>query len=79
MNEAVLPWYILHQTVIIVIAMWLTPLKLGGFVESILLIVCTFLTCGIGFEIIKRFNILRFMFGMKLMPKVVLQPSLQTK
>ena len=31
LNEAILPWYILHQTVTIIIAMTLAPMSLGGF------------------------------------------------
>ena len=35
-NEAVYPWYILHQSVIILLAYWLVPMKLGGAAESLL-------------------------------------------
>jgi len=65
MNEAVLPWYILHQTLIIVFAMWLAPLELGAIVEPILLILLTFSGCIIGYEVIKRFVVTRFIFGLK--------------
>jgi len=66
LNEAVLPWYILHQTVIIAIAVTLSPLALGGFYEPILLIAGTFATCAILYSFIVRWNVLRFIFGMKL-------------
>jgi len=69
MNEAVLPWYILHQTVIIVVAMNLSKYSLGGFWEPILVTIGTFATCFISYELIKRNNITRFIFGMKLMTK----------
>lgn len=66
MNEAVLPWYILHQTLIVIFAMWLAKYSLGPFVEPLLLIALTFTGCFVGYEIIKRNKITRFMFGMKI-------------
>ena len=66
LNNAVLPWYILHQTVIIIVAMQLAQLKLGGAVEAALLILITFIVCAVLYETIKRFNVSRFLFGMKL-------------
>jgi acyltransferase-like protein len=65
MNDAVLPWYILHQTLIIIFAMWLDKFKLGSVLEPILLIISTIMGCFIGYEIIKRFALTRFMFGLK--------------
>lgn len=66
MNEAILPWYILHQTVIIIIAMNLSSLALGGIIEPLLVIVFTFIVCAVVYELIKRSNYTRFVFGMKL-------------
>ena len=66
MNDAVLPWYILHQSVTIMIAMWLYQFQLGPVVEPILVTLFTFLSCAIGYELIKRNTITRFAFGLKL-------------
>ncbi|MEW6991323.1 acyltransferase family protein [Colwelliaceae bacterium 6441] len=66
MNEAVLPWYILHQTLIITFAMWLAKFELGPVFEPVSLILLTFVGCGIGYEIIKRFTVTRFIFGLKI-------------
>jgi len=66
MNEAVLPWYILHQTLIIIFAMWLTKFKLGPVFEPVLLILLTFIGCAFGYEVIKRFTVSRIVFGMKM-------------
>ena len=66
LNEAILPWYILHQTIIIIIATTLSKFALGGSVESGLLIISTFAACAILYEAIRRFKPLRFAFGMKL-------------
>lgn len=66
LNQAILPWYILHQSAIIIIAMNVAPYQLGGFYESGALIVITFVVCAVSYEVIRRFNVTRFMFGMKL-------------
>lgn len=66
LNEAILPCYILHQTVTIVIAAQLSPLALGGFYEPLLLVIGTFTACVVLYLMIKRWNIFRFIFGMKL-------------
>jgi glucan biosynthesis protein C len=66
LNEAILPWYILHQSVMIVIAVNLSKLQLGGAVEASLLVLGTFATCAVLYELIRRWKPTRFMFGMKL-------------
>ncbi|WP_196139145.1 acyltransferase family protein [Aliikangiella sp. G2MR2-5] len=66
MNEAVLPWYILHQTVTVVVAAWLAKFALGPILEPVSLIFLTFFFCALGYELLKRNNITRFIFGMKL-------------
>ncbi len=77
MSDAVLPWYILHQTLIIVFAMWLAKLELGPVFEPISLIICTFIGCAIGYEVIKRFMVTRFIFGLKIKRKIIMSPELQ--
>jgi glucans biosynthesis protein C len=69
MNEAILPWYILHQTIIIFVAMNLSKYALGGMVEPTLVVISTFIGCAIGYEIVRRFALTRFLFGMKLLNK----------
>lgn len=69
MNEAILPWYILHQTVIVVVAVGLSALSLGTIVEPVLLIVVTFFMCAACYEFIKRWAVTRFIFGMKPLEK----------
>ena len=65
-NDAVYPFYILHQTIILVVGYNLSSLNLGPIVEPILLIVFTVLTCFIGYELIRRTDLLRPFFGLKL-------------
>ncbi len=66
MNEAILPWYILHQTIIILLTVALSFLTLGPIIEALVMIVLTFCICAALYELIKRFIITRFIFGMKL-------------
>jgi len=66
LNQGVYPYYILHQTILIVMAYILSSCELGGIVESITIIICTFVGCAIGFEIIRRFKVLRLLFGLKI-------------
>jgi len=65
MNQAILPWYIIHQTIIIVIAAKLAAYHLGGFWESTALIITTFILCAFCFEVARRFWVGRVVLGMK--------------
>ena len=64
LNEAVYPYYILHQTFIIVLAFWLS--NTGPMIQPLLVIVLTFIGCAFCYEIIRRFKILRLLFGLKI-------------
>lgn len=64
---AVFPVYILHQTVIIVLAHDAKPLDLPPLLEGPLLVLLTFLLCFAGYEIIRRVPLLRPPFGLKRM------------
>jgi hypothetical protein len=65
-SEGVYPFYILHQTIIIVAGYYLSALTLGPWVEPLLLIIITFSGCFIGFEIVRRVDFLRPCFGLKM-------------
>lgn len=65
LNDAVLPYYILHQTFIVVLAYWLSPLKLGPVLEPLIIILATFAGCILSYEIIRRVSLLRPLFGLK--------------
>jgi len=65
-NQAVYPFYILHQTVIICIAYPLINLAWGVAPKFALIVVLTFASCWILFEgLIKHWNVTRFLFGLK--------------
>lgn len=69
LREAVFPVYILHQTVIVVLAHDAKPLGLQPVVEGPLLVLATFALCFLGFEIVRRVRWLRPLFGLKALPK----------
>jgi hypothetical protein len=67
LNSGGLPFYILHFPVIIIIAYFITRLSYGPFTKLIMISVLSFLiTIFSYYFIIKRLNVLRFLFGMKL-------------
>ncbi|MFD2176197.1 acyltransferase family protein [Veronia pacifica] len=70
MTEAIFPWYILHQTLIVMIGFWLTRQGLSVYVESSILIVLTFISCFLINEYcIRRWNWIRPLFGLKINKK----------
>jgi glucans biosynthesis protein C len=65
-NEAVYPWYMLHQSLIVLLAYWLVPLQLGGFWEFLLVTAGTVAGCWLLDEyVIRRAGWLRLAFGLK--------------
>ena len=65
LREAVFPVYILHQTLIVVLAHNLQPLGLRPAVEGPLLVLATFALSFAGFEVVRRVRWLRPLFGLK--------------
>jgi glucan biosynthesis protein C len=64
-NESVYPWYVLHQTLIIVAIAWVAPLRLGPVAEPILLLVLTVAGCWSITALVRRSDILRPLFGLR--------------
>ena len=64
LTAAIFPLYILHQTVIVVVAHSLKPAHLEPGVEGALLVLVTASTCLLGYEMIRRLRILRPLFGL---------------
>ncbi len=65
LNDAVLPYYIVHQSFIVVLAFVLAPYQLGPILEPLMVIAGTFAACILSYEIIRRVNLLRPLFGLK--------------
>ncbi|MBD1581119.1 acyltransferase family protein [Pseudoalteromonas sp. S16_S37] len=73
-NRAVLPYYILHQTLIIVFAWWLKGLVIHPTIESLILLLLTVAGCYLGYELIKRSVVLSMLFGVtKKVPKSAIE------
>lgn len=65
-NEAVLPFYILHQTVILVIGYFVVQWALPISLKYPIVVVLSFIGIMLIYEfIVRRVNVLRFFFGMK--------------
>lgn len=65
-NEAVYPWYVLHQSLIVLCAYWLLPLQLGPVVEPVLVLAGTIGGCWVLHEfVVRRSRVLRPCFGLK--------------
>ncbi len=65
-NEAVLPFYILHQTVIISIGFYVVQWSAGVGLKYLTISTTSFVVIMLVYELlVRRINILRFLFGMK--------------
>lgn len=66
LNEAIFPVYILHQTLIVVLAHAMKPLRIAPGPEALMLVILT-TTVSFGiFELVRRVGVLRPLFGLKL-------------
>jgi len=65
-NEAIYPFYLLHQPVILVLGFFLIKVEMTDFVRFLLLITSSFgITCALYWFAVRPFNITRIIFGMK--------------
>jgi Acyltransferase family len=65
LTEAVFPYYIAHQTAIIMIAHALQGSDLPAWLEASIVITGTIATCVLTYEIVRRVTILRPLFGLR--------------
>lgn len=64
-NGIVYPFFILHQTIIIVFGFYVIDWGFSGISEFLIIVVGTFVFCGLLTEfVIKRINVLRLVFGL---------------
>jgi hypothetical protein len=71
LTDAIFPYYIVHQTAIIVIAHALRGQDLPAWLEASIVIAGTAATCALSYEIVRRVNVLRPLFGLKLASRPV--------
>ena len=66
-NEAVLPFYVLHQTIIIVIGFYVVQWNTGIGLKYLTISVSSFIGIMLIYEfLVRRIGVLRFLFGMRL-------------
>lgn len=64
-REAVLPWYVLHQSITVVAGYYLGQAALGPLLEPLLLILATVLGCALAHHyLIRNSALLRYCFGL---------------
>lgn len=72
MNTAVYPFYILHQTVIVIIAYYVVRTKDAVALKICFLVIVCFMISILTYHLfIRPYNIMRFLFGMKQKPKAL--------
>jgi peptidoglycan/LPS O-acetylase OafA/YrhL len=76
LNEAVFPFYLVHQTLIIVAGYWTKQHGVGGIAAFLLVLAFTMAGCLLTFELARRLAPLRPWLGLG--PKVCRQPSSPT-
>jgi glucan biosynthesis protein C len=68
-NEAVLPFYILHQMVIIIVGYFVIQWQTNVYIKFLVVAVASFVIIMLLYEGIKRTIVTRFIFGMRLHKK----------
>jgi len=77
-NEAVLPFYILHQTVLLSVGYFVVQWPIPDLVKWLVIVPTSFvIIMGIYEYLVRRNNVLRFLFGMKLLPAKPVQETRQ--
>jgi glucan biosynthesis protein C len=75
-NEAVLPFYLLHQTVILCVGWFVIPWNMGILPKFLIIAVVSFILIMALYELlIRRINIVRFFFGMRPKKKPSAKPA----
>ncbi|MCK8137248.1 acyltransferase family protein [Pseudoalteromonas sp. 2CM28B] len=64
-NSWVFPFYLLHQSVLIILCFVLQPLEVGSFIEPLLVVIGTWCICAVIKLIVTRIDILRPLIGVK--------------
>jgi hypothetical protein len=63
--DVIFAYYIIHQTALIALAVWLKPLQLGGGLEATPVVVGTVVGCVLTAEVARRVAWLRPLFGFR--------------
>jgi glucan biosynthesis protein C len=76
-NEAVLPFYILHQTVLLIVGYFVVQWAIPDLAKWMIIFASSFVAIMVIYEfILRRFNLMRVLFGMRPLSKAsALQPK----
>ncbi len=75
-NEAVLPFYIFHQTVILVVGWFVLPWQIGALMKFLIIAIISFPVILFLYEVfVRHINFMRFLFGMLPLKKQVAIPE----
>jgi hypothetical protein len=75
-NEAVLPFYILHQTVLLGVGYFALQWAIPDVLKWVVILLVSFLIIMVAYEcLVRRFNVMRFLFGMKPRPRAPATPA----
>ncbi|MDL1909777.1 acyltransferase [Chloroflexi bacterium CFX6] len=79
-NEAVLPFYIFHQTVLLAVGYFVLQWGLPDVLEWAIIVVISFAAIMALYEFaVRRFNVMRFLFGMKLLDRASIARAMNVK
>jgi len=78
LTQAVLPIYILHMIFLFLASSLIFPMELDVRIQFVLVLLLTLVGCLGSYEIIRRINVLRPLFGLKMMKKDVAQPAVNS-
>jgi glucan biosynthesis protein C len=65
LTEAIFPYYIAHQTIIILVGHALRPQDLGSSAEFAIIAAATVAGCFVTYEVVRRIGWMRPLFGLK--------------
>jgi surface polysaccharide O-acyltransferase-like enzyme len=75
-NEAVLPFYLFHQTIILIVGFFVIRLNYGIIPKSLIVTMISFSFILILYELlVKPFNVVRSFFGMRTKKKPSIKPG----
>jgi len=74
LSSGVYSFYLVHQTLILLLAFYVGPMSLGPVLEPTVIIAATFSGCLIIYEIARRVPLLRPLFGLRRQDSVVGRP-----
>jgi glucan biosynthesis protein C len=76
-NEAVLPFYILHQTVLLCVGYFVVQWPIPDLLKWLIIVPVSFAIIVVVYEyLVRRFNVMRVLFGMKSLQRPALAAAL---